>query len=170
MDCWFLPPSGTSPWVSLFSSSPSFVNSSLCFLLTYPVVPWLTGKGFFIRARDVPQLNASRGIRSPPRGEGVATAVEGAGGAATVEQAAAEQAAALAEEEEEPLLRRSRTRRAASPEYLEGEALRWAEELDDVPIARLRRREVGGPSGVPEEPTLSIYLCNGQTNPKPLQI
>ena len=88
----------------------------------------------------------------------MATAVEGAGGAAAAEQAAAEQAAAelaaaeqaaaeqaaaLAEEEEEPLLRRSRTRRAASPTYLEGEALRWAEEQDDVPIARLRRREVG---------------------------
>jgi len=102
----------------------------------------------------------------------VATAAEGAGGAAAVEQAAAEQAAALAEEEEEPLLRRLRTRRATTPEYLEGEALRWAKELrDDVPIAHLRRREVGGPSGAPEEPRdrpggPSLEAVGGRSSPE----
>ena len=64
----------------------------------------------------------------------------------------AEEEAALAEEEEEPLLHRSGARRAAGPTYLEKLASKWEEEEDDVPIAHLRRREVGGPSGVPEEP------------------
>ena len=30
--------------------------------------------------------------------------------------------------------------------------MKWEEDENDVPIAHLRRREVGGPSGVPEEP------------------
>ena len=83
----------------------------------------------------------------------------------------AEQEAALAEEEEEPLLRRSRVRRAASPTYLEREALKWEEEQDDVPIAHLRRREVGGPSGVPEEPRdrpggPSLESVGGRSSPE----
>ena len=64
----------------------------------------------------------------------------------------AEEKAALAEEGEEPLLRRLGARRAVGPTYLEELASKWEEEEDDVPIAHLRRREVGGPSGVPEEP------------------
>ena len=64
----------------------------------------------------------------------------------------AEEEAALAEEEEMPLLSRSGARRSAGPTYLEGMAADWGcREDDDVPIAHLRRREAGGPSGVPEE-------------------
>ena len=64
----------------------------------------------------------------------------------------AEEEAALAEEEEVPLLRRSGARRTAGPTYLEELASKWGQpEEDDVPIAHLRRRETGGPSGVSGE-------------------
>ena len=107
--------------------------------LTCPATILYADKGFFRRVREIPESNASRGIRSPSPEEGAAMVAE-------------EEGAALAEEEEPALLLRPALLRTAGMSHLETLAAEWSrQEDDDVPIAQVRWRHSAGSSGVPEE-------------------